>query len=366
MLLLIFSATVSLLVRPNHIKTWIQKSGTYGSLPAALLQEAAVKDETANTPNAIPFNDPGVQAAAKTALNSDFVRHSTEQIIDSSFKWLDGNTPQPDFSINIAGAKQTFADKLGDYLLKRYEGLPACAAGTAPTSTDPFKIDCKPAVDIGIERIIAEQKQTFLDNQDFLPKASVTPDSFKNEGSNQNFFEASKDLPKAYQALRHLPLIIGALALLTAVGVIFLAETKKAGVRTLGWRLTIIGGLSLFFTLLSAAGATNLEKLANHQGKDAAVTIYKDMFTRGLSAVQADLTKVGLLLSGVVLLAGIVLLYLTRRPKLDTRDNQTAPVEPDALSKIPSPAAPPKVPKPSTDVKTPLKPRPKPKRTLIQ
>ncbi len=363
---LLISTTLLLLVRPATVKTWVEKSGTYSSLPRALITEAAKKQSSEGN-GSVGFDSPLMQHAAKDALSPDFLRSSTATIVDGSAQWLEGDTPMLDFSINLQPVKQTFVDSLGKSLFERYDKLPACAPNTPPTTTDPFTIECRPAAGVDIEAVIAEQKEAVLASKDFLPENSLTANSITG---NNSALASNSAIPAAYQASRLAPIVFAVLAVISGLCVVFLSSSKRAGLRKIGWRLSITGGLALIATALAVIGLTQTKSLSTKQGDDAMITIYKDIVAGLLSAVSQDFAKVGFILAGITLLLGMILLFTTRRQKSkDAGTNKKTskpsnPTPPPVPPKTPA-ATTPQTPAPSAPI--PPKPAPrKPRRTLIQ
>ncbi len=367
----IILTNVATLARPNYIKSWTQKSGLYESLPSALLSQAG-KEEAKQQDKSedVSFSNPLVQEAAKSALTPDFLKQSTEQIVNGSFKWLEGSIAKPDFSIDVSSVKQSFADSLGNLLKKRYEALPACAATQLPSTTDPFTIDCRPAVGLDIDQVVTSEKNKLLNNEDFLPDKNLTADNINIGGDNDpQKLSDNKDIPKAYQLFHLLPVIFGGLALLSGIGVIFLASSKRVGLRKIGWRLSLAGFLSLILFSLGALGLTKVSNLATTQGADAAVTAYKDILAKGLTAIRTDSVKLGAITAGITLILGVVLLVVTR-DKEEKTDKKSESKTPDlSATKKETPAQKPVTTKPAAQnppTAPVVTPRPKAKRNLIQ
>ena len=162
-------------------------------------------------------------------------------------------------------------------------------------------------------------------------------------------------------------MIFALLAVISGLCIVFLSSSKRAGLRKIGWRLAITGGVALIATTLAVIGLTQTKSLSTKQSDDAMITIYKDIIAGLLNAVSQDFAKVGFLLAGITLLLGIILLFTTRGQKSKDVNASKKPSKPApalAPAKIPAIATPTATPtgQPATPKPAPRKPR----RTLIQ
>lgn len=315
--------TLVLILRPNTIKGWGEKSGAYNSLGGVVINDLAKhQDKDSDSGDGPDFSNPLVQKAAKTALSASFYQDAVGQFADGTFRWLDGQAPQPDFSINVAAVKTTFADNLGSLLKDRYKALPKCKAGKQPKSFDLYKINCR-AADFDIDGTIKAQKQELVGGDGFLSKDVINAKTL-GERDGQTFFERHPELPKAYQAFQMVPLVLAGVAFISGILVILLAETKKIGVRKLGWRMLTAGIFGVILAVLSGIGLTVAKDMALNQRDGAAVNGYRDILSKLMDTIRFDAVKTTGIMALAALAIGGLVLFLTKGAK-KTDKKATAP-----------------------------------------
>ncbi len=370
----IITATAVTLIRPDHIKTWVNDSGIYKTLPDTLIKEVQKKQDAEGGGNeGINFKDNGVQDAAAKALSPDFLKSSTEQFVDGTFNWVDGKTDKPDFKIDVLGAKQKFADELTAYARNRYLGLPACGRTQLPKTTDPLTIDCRPAVGLDIDQLSKAYTSQILDNKDFLPDPQITADTLstkEDQGPAKPAFE-SNSIPDAYKILKLLPYVLAATTIISAIGFIFTDESKKRGLNKVGRRLVITGLLTFLIILAGSFGLAKLkEKFASQTDASSSAYAFKQTLFSVLDSLQADIVKTSGIIAGVILIIGLIIVVSLKilgrnsKPKPspkpisdkeflhDKPHSSNAPHEPE--EKRPEPTTAPPVSKPASKRKPPL------------
>ena len=242
LLLTVTTAAIAITVTPSNIKTWLKNSKLYDGFVDAVL--TSTKNATASTPGTgadNQLNDPALQAAAKAAFTPEFLQKSTENFIDGSFVWLDGKSPKPTFEIDMTSAKQNFANAVGKYALERYNGLPACARGQLPDTSDVLSITCKPA-GLDITATVNQQVNELATSKDVLGDPVITADSLSSQDKAQTktFSERYSQYPKIYRFSKMAPLILGGLSLLMAVIIIFVSADRRRGLRKTGTSLVVV------------------------------------------------------------------------------------------------------------------------------
>jgi len=116
---------------PKQLEAALQQSGIY----SIAVQNALT--QTQNTNSSLPLTDPGVQSAIQSAVPASTVQSSAEQIINSTYNWIDGRVASPNFTIDLTQTKSDIATNLGTYLQQKLAALPVCPAGTAlPDNTN--------------------------------------------------------------------------------------------------------------------------------------------------------------------------------------------------------------------------------------
>src|SRR6266496_1990148 len=122
----------------NETKAWLRDSGVY---------QTALTNVIDNNPTITQQleDNPIPQDTLKAALNqtfpSNYVQAGTEKIIDSTYDWLDGSTPEITFEINTTDKKEAFVTSLAALLEPQTATLPRCASLAA---FDPGNPPCIP------------------------------------------------------------------------------------------------------------------------------------------------------------------------------------------------------------------------------
>jgi len=259
MLAALTASIVLTLHSPAKIKGWVNDSGIYTNVVDAALSQA--QKSAKNSGDELPIKNPGVQKAAKNAFSPKVLQKDTENVIDGTYHWLQGKSPQPDFKIDLSGPKKNFANGIGDYLRQRAKTLPACTFGQIPTSTDVFKINCIPP-GFDTNATIQQQVDKLANSKDFLGDPVITAKTLKASkngdpladqielvGEPVPFFENDKVklVPKAYQKATWSPWLVGGLALLGVVIIIFLHDERRRSMKRVA-RIVLPMGVLLIFT----------------------------------------------------------------------------------------------------------------------
>lgn len=235
---------------PQNLKTWVKQSGAYDRFVDEVLKQSAkaVKPEEGGE---VPLKRPEIQNAAKQAFSPQFLQTTSEQFIDSTYRWLEGKTPKPDFRLDFAKPKENFANNIGAYLRQRVAGLPPCAKNQMPKEFDPFTVNCRPP-GVNTDAEIQRLAQQITASKDFLAEPQVTAETVRTEskqGGQKPFYEHFSYLPKLYPWLQRAPLIFGALALAAAATIIFGSSQRRQGLKRVGTSLLTAGLLLVIGTL---------------------------------------------------------------------------------------------------------------------
>jgi|GEM_PF-862822 len=322
LLLAIVSVALALFGSPQTVKKILGDSGVYNSLTntvVAHLNDAQddQKHQTTQDQAEQALQKPEVQAAAKEAFNAQLLQNSSEQVIDGTYRWLDGTVPQPDFTIDLQPAVSAVENAAADSAVNKVKKLPVCTAQQVRAldiaNIDIFSLPCLPP---GIDLNAARQKyiDSFVSStdNDFLKDPRLTADKLSKDANGQTPFDKANKLPQAYQWAQHSQPILAAVALVFAVGVIFLGKTRRLGFRSLGGSLLGVGitllaiGLVanyLFDHYVNTTKTLDALKIANN-GTDAAVS-------KMASAFEHIASQKLLLFGAIYVAAGILILLVT-------------------------------------------------------
>lgn len=229
------------------IKKILADSDIYSSLVSSTLDQA--KTSGGDQGGGVSLTDPAVKQAAENTFTPQYLQQNTEKVLDSVFVWLDGQTPTPDFRIDLSSLKGAFAAEVSQAAQARAATLPACTSDLVGNSDsfDAFSATCLPR---GLTpTTVATQVQNDINSgQGFIKNPIITADNLKASGSNQSVFaDQLKDAPMAYQKVKKTPFILGLLSLLTIAAIILLSSSRARGLRRVGIILLAIGGFLLIF-----------------------------------------------------------------------------------------------------------------------
>ncbi len=301
LLLLFVTSLVVITLQPKQINEWLSKSGIYSTVIDGVIEQSKQDVLKASAPpsEVIYFDNPDIQAAVKKAFPPEFLQTSGERIIDSTFRWLNGQTPQPDFVIDFSANKSVLAKEIGAAARKRVEGLPACPPRQLPSGVDPFQISCRPMM-VGIsDALVAAYVAKLQTSKDFLPKTTLTASSLttSRNGQETSIFNQQQQLVNAYKLAKLLPYImLGATILLIAL-LVFSAEERLTGLRGVGIGLiiwaVICGGLlaAMSFGLQSIR-----TKLVEQRNQNAVIDYSRQPINHIFDSIEDDATHNGLVI----------------------------------------------------------------------
>lgn len=339
------TASVTVLTfTPGHLKKWLHDGNVYNTIIDSLTKQgqtavaATAADDTANN------NGEEVKAAIKQAVTPAFLQQSTEQFIDGTTPWLEGKTTQPTFNIDVSSVKQTFIQQLADQARAKYAALPVCARGQTPDTSDIFNVSCQ-VPGVSIEPQIQQAIQDFNANKDFLPNATINPTNLESNDSGQQkpVFEQLHNVPTYYKWAHILPYILGTLAIISALVIIFASSERRTGVRRVMIALASTGIILLLTVMVSTYG---VNKAQDHIAKSAGPdTVVQNSAVQVIKLVQHDINRNIIIFAAVflVLAAGLLVYLLFTRPKAPhTPDSPTPPKEKTAsVPKTGKPVRPP-------------------------
>ena len=240
------SGVVRVVGSPAPIKRTLADSGIYKSVIPSTLEEV---DKDSASSGEIPFSNPLVVSAAEATFSAQYLQSTTDGVIDSIYRWLDGQGSTPDFRIDLSAKKTEFANKAAAQVKKRVNGLPICT-GAQSASFDAFRAKCRPA-GASAQQIADSVKLQIANSKDFLDDAVLSAGDIKSADSNQPFFSGkAKDAPQVYQRFKSSPLVLAVLALVALAGVLLLSNPRLLGLKHVGF---ILIGAGLFIFLMGLA-----------------------------------------------------------------------------------------------------------------
>jgi hypothetical protein len=326
---------------PEKIKSWLNQSNLYGNFVANAIQEAE-KTAGGNQAGVTLLSDTAVQQIAHSTFSAQLLKKDVNSFVDSNYAWLEGNNNKPDFRIDLSSAKQTFAERVGEYVQTYLTSLPVCTDAQLsqidPQTADPLTLTCRPAaIDPATEA--AQVTETIANSGAFLGDPIITASNINPKGDNQTqpYYQSLSGLPKVYQFGTKLPLIAGLIALAAAVGVIFITKRHRNGVRSVGIVLSL-AGLVLVTTKFASDQVFNQVHRQIFNAGDAGQV--QKALTTFMHHVENQLVKIDLWFGIAYLLLALIILlvlYMTRQRSVTLPELSAAP-KPKKSATKPTPA----------------------------
>ncbi len=359
LLTLAFSTSSNIaFTHPGKLEKWLNDSNLYGAFVENAISQA---EKTAGTDQSggISLSDTVVKQAAESSFSSAALQKDVNAFLDSNYAWLNGKTSTPNFSIDLSGAKQTFAQRVGDYVKTYLAGLPACTpAQTAQIDTqtaDPLTLTCRPP-NVDPPTVGAQVTEQIANSSEFLSNPVVTAANVNPNGSidqpQRPYYQKFSALPAAYQKATKIPWVAGALVLLSLMAVIFVAPRRRQGLKAVTVTLALAG---LVMVLNKFASDQLFHTIRRHAFDGSTVGDLQKALTVFLRHAEDQLVKVDLWFGAAYLLLALVLLsalIITRRRGL------RIPKPLQAAVPVDTPTSAPKTPKRPTASKTPRPPKP--------
>jgi len=329
--------------KPDRLESWLSESKLYDHFIANAIQQSQKSIQNGQVEGGshvgdFSLGDPGVQQAVESAFSPQTVQNAVNTFLDANYEWLNGRTATPEFTVDLTQAKAALANNLAAYAQQRATTLPRCSVAqtrelaTNGQSFDPLTATCLP---IGLTPVMAAEqvKQQLANSQDFLANPVITAQTL-NQGNLQNNTQQSQPyyvklagVPRAYRLATKLPWIVAGLALLSGVGVVFLAATKRKGVKRLG---TLFISAGLVILLLILVSSTVLHRLENKVFTASKVGQLQASLVDFAHRAQSALAKVDLWFGIGFVVAGVIVYLLLRFVWPTPKPDQIETPEPPA------------------------------------
>ncbi len=310
---------------PTPIKNSLSNSGIYSSVVSSLLSQS--KDITGSGSN-IPFSDSAIKMAADYAFPPSDIKKYTETVIDSSYRWLDGKTPLPDFKLDLSTAKTRFAERVASVAKDRAAKLPACGNGNISLNFDAFAATCLPRF-VTPAQVSDQIKSDVMSGQGFLDNPVITAGDIKDSNGQPIFSDKLSGVPNNYQAIKKSPIALILLSCVMLAGMIFMSGSRLGGIKRGGIILVTVG---LFILILSRG----IDQIAAHKVDN--IKVDNPVLQSKLRVLAADiLHKVdknywiagtSYTILGIAAISGSVLAGRKTNPATEPVANGSPPKEP--------------------------------------
>jgi hypothetical protein len=316
--------------KPDKVETWLKDSGFYDAFVAYSVDQAqkSLHGDTQTTTGSL--NDSVIQQAAKSTFTPAFLEKNVKTVIDANYAWLEGKTDKPAFTVDLTNAKQTFADQLAGFTQTYLAKLPACTPEQLAQmgnvqSIDPLSVSCRPAT-LTPEAGAAQVKQNILTNGEFLNDPVVTQANI-DQGNKQSqpYYSTFSFAPTAYKVAVKLPWVFGVIALLSALGIFFIASRRTKGLRLISFALAGAGILLLLERLATGSLTRRIDHMAFNSNTVGQLQHAMTTFVHNL---VNQLVSLNLWIGVGYLLLGIALFVVAQIFAGKTTRTAPAPIQP--------------------------------------
>lgn len=307
--------------KPKKVEDMLAQSKLYDHFVTYTADQAKKTEGDNDQTGSVSLSDAAVLAAAKSAFPAQLIQKSVNTFLESNYAWLEGKTATPSFNIDLSSQKQTFAQKVGDYVKTYSATLPVCTPAQAvqEQGVDPLAATCRPA-ELSPDTIGAQVTQRLGTTGDFLSNPIITAQSVNPKGNTQSqpYYSKLSHLPKLYQFGQKLPYIFAVLSVLTAVGVVFASFSRRKGLRRVGIILLIAG---IVLVLAKFSGDFVFKRIENHAFNSSSVGQLQQSLTDFAHRVESSMVKIDVWFGVLYLLLALVILGVmlkTRQPGENT------------------------------------------------
>lgn len=282
------------LAHPNKLEAWLNQSGLYTSVVSTAVKQAQTSaGGSSSGSNGISLSDVAVQQAAQAAFPPAMLQQDVNKFLDGNYAWLEGKVNKPNFIIDLTSAKQTFAQQVGQYVTTHLASLPLCTYAQAATmqNIDPLTVTCRPA-NISAIAEGAKMTQQISSGTGFLSDPVITADTISpsKNGVTEPYYTKFSIAPKIYQWAIKLPLIIFGVALISALGVVFISSRKRKGLRRIAVTLLFSG----IFFIATKFGADYALKHVDKLFKNSNLGDIQQALTDFIKLVVSQIAKINL------------------------------------------------------------------------
>ncbi len=328
------------ILKRDTVKSWLSESNFYDNASQAVLEMANKSTkEGEQEQGGVPLDDPKIQAIAKSAFTPAFLKENIEKVLDGTYAWLEGRADKPEFSVDLAPAKQKLAEGLAGYAVERGASLPVCTPEQMAALTgdiDILSASCLPP-GTDLNTLAADLQRQLLNDQQFMGDTSLSGDDITVTDNGQEVTldnaPSFKYVQRAFKLAAMSPYLFAIAAILSALVIVFLSGNKLAGLRRTGVIFITAGVIVGLSYILINRGSNWLDQQAAELAGEtnAAQSIASGM-------VQAVYNDIGSLLLWyaigfiVIGIAGIVTARMLGRkssggPKVDSGTEPKPPVD---------------------------------------
>ena len=304
----VLATTINVVLdNPGKVETWLDQSGVYTGFVNTAVNRAKTSSGDSSG-GGISLSDAAVQQAAQAAFSTSVLKLDVNKFLDGNYAWLQGKVAKPNFVIDLSGSKQLFAKQVGQYVTAHLASLPICtyAQSLNYQNIDPLTATCKPSnISAASEGSKITEK---LSGATFIENPVITAETFGNSatsGKNQPYYEKFSVAPKIYQWATKAPLILGAISVVSALGVVFISRNKRKGLRRVATTLAFAGIIFIASKFVLDAVTKTVEKSLF---KNSNIADMQQSLTTFINLVESEITKIYLYFGiSFVIIAAVII-----------------------------------------------------------
>ncbi len=287
------------------VKSWVNDPNVLNGIGEVVpeiisesLNEESSLVQVSDTPLGVDIDQ--LVDAAQEVLTPEYLAGKTDPIIDGVYAWLEGDTEEPEFEIDLSDKLNAVVVALKAPLRSELAKLPVCPSNISHTDDfNLFETPCVPQ-DVDIDKIV----DTF---SEFITGSDADID-FTVSSENIDFSEEVINYgPNVFAGLSAMPVFFALMTILFGTATVFLASSRAKGLRMLSWSM-IFNGIIIAIGFWLISGINNFSSEANDPLEEL---IFEKVATPLLQAILADISKTGLLLSLFTVVIGIIIWLLT-------------------------------------------------------
>jgi hypothetical protein len=308
------SAELSL-THPAKLENWLSQSNLYDHFVSNAIDQS--QKSTGNQSGSVSLGDTVVKQAAESAFSTQLLQKDVNTFLDSNYAWLQGKTSTPNFTIDLSGAKQNFANAVGQYVTTYSANLPVCSSAqlAKDQNIDPLAAVCLPQ-GVNAQAAGAQVTQQLTSSSGFLSNPVITASSINpNQNSHsQPYYQRVSQLPKIYRLATKLPLALGGLAVLITLAIVFIAPRKRKGVRRVAAVLVVSG---IVLVVIKFAADYAVKKVEHQVFNNANIGQLQQSLTNFAQRVESSLVKTDMIFGIAFIAAALIIfgiLIKTRQP----------------------------------------------------
>lgn len=307
------SALVLTFGTPHTIKNALIETGAYERFVPSVINTNVKQDKQQGS---LPLEKKEIQLLILQAFPAQELRAQAEMVIDSSYRWLSGQSPMPDFVVNFDPNVTILADRLSTYAFDQLAYLPPCIE--QPLTLDPFNATCRPeTINTSLEQ--ANFARSIKRSGSILPKTVLTAADLPKNEQGQTIIQQFPQAPNWFSWLKLAPWLLGLLTILTGVVLIWLSRIKRAAMRDLGKSILSNG---IFLCISPLVFGFIIPKYTTNVQSSFGASDAQDVMADISQAINGEL-NIWLLLAGVMIIivgAAGVLLERATRPRVKYGD----------------------------------------------